>query len=99
MLRVGIRATFFIALSAANPTLAQTNPVDSATVSRVVNNCLHIVRNTRPEESWMQSYYANFDAFYNAATGTVQNNAQTSGDMKALFLFNNCMAGQGSPLR
>jgi hypothetical protein len=44
-------------------------------------------------------FYINFDAFYNPASGTVENNVTLQGERKALFIFKKCMAENGVPLK
>jgi hypothetical protein len=82
-------------LSAAVAQNAQPNE----TADKAVKYCINVVHNTRPSDQYMETFYKNFDAFYNPATGSVQNNAQSVGDHKALFVFEKCMKEQGFPLR
>ncbi len=47
-----------------------------------------------------EGFFKKFDAFYNLATGTVQNNAtEVAGDTEPLYEFNKCMASEGLPLK
>jgi hypothetical protein len=75
------------------------NAQSSATADKAVKYCIDVVHNTHPSEQYMETYYKNFDAFYNPTTGSVQNNALSVGDQKALFVFEKCMKEQGFPLR
>lgn len=72
-------------------------------IVKVVKYCVSVVNKTVPDEAEMKEvyrkFYKNFDAFYNPATGTVQNNATTVGDQKPLYFFNKCMAEQGFALK
>ena len=97
-LRACLAVTCILALW-SGAAVGQATSDQMAAISKAVSHCLSVVHNTRPAESWMQQFYTNFDAFYNPAFGVVQNNAQSNGDMKALFVFNKCMAEQGYPLR
>jgi hypothetical protein len=95
LLRIGVTIGVVLASGTA---LAQSGQVD---VGKVVRDCVEVVHQTKlgPDESYMASFYRNFDAFYNPATGTVQNNATSVGDQKALFVFQKCMAERGVPLQ
>src|SRR5579864_5975379 len=76
---------------------SQSNQTELA--GKAVKHCILVVHNTHPSEAFMETYYQNFDAFYNPATGMVQNNARSVGDQKALFVFEKCMVEQGFPLK
>src|SRR4051812_41625018 len=65
---------------------------------KAITHCVNVVHNTHPQEQYMGSYYKHFDAYYNPATGTAENNAKLVGDQDPLFVFNKCMAQQGFPL-
>ncbi|MGO8844184.1 MAG: hypothetical protein ACLQFI_02320 [Methylocella sp.] len=78
---------------------AQSNSDQTVTINKAVAHCVSVVHNTHAQEDFMQPYYNNFDAFYNPASGSVNNNAQSNGDMKALFVFHKCMTEQGLPLK
>jgi hypothetical protein len=92
-----IRVGFVMAVGSSTG-FAQNTPA-GADVVKVVNRCVNVVHNTRPAQPYLEMYYKNFDAFYNPASGLVQNNAQTVGDMQALFVFQKCMTEQGFPLK
>jgi hypothetical protein len=76
------------------PAIAQ----DKAVIDRAVKICVEQVHRFQPAEAWQTQYFQQFDAYYNAATGTVQNNGWQNGDAPPLYQFNKCMAGQGFPL-
>ena len=64
-----------------------------ATVSKAISQCVQTVRGSMPTSA----VYINFDAYYNAASGTVQNNNRYV-DQSAVYAFNKCMASKGVPL-
>lgn len=70
----------------ATPSLAQTA---AEAITKTVSYCVGEVH---------KSGFQRFDAFYNPATGLVENNAFTVGDQNALYVFRKCMAAQGIPL-
>ena len=43
--------------------------------------------------------YKHFDAYFNAATRKVENNAFLNVDQQSLYVFNKCMAERNYPLR
>ncbi len=49
------------------------------------------------EELYMP-FFKHFDAYYNPATGMVENNAASNGDQQALYNFRKCMAQEGFAL-
>jgi hypothetical protein len=51
-----------------------------------------------PADEVDKLFFRKFDAFYNTATGKVQNNAVYVGDQAALYQFDKCMASKGYPL-
>lgn len=66
---------------------------DSRAIQAAVKTCIDLVHN--------QGGSKGFDAFYNAATKSVENNANAFRYMPmqpVLFQFNKCMASQGFPL-
>lgn len=83
-----------LAIVLTSPSIAQ-QPPDS--VEAVVKACVAQVRSFQADEI-QQPFFKQFDAFYNAATGLVQNNAYRNGDQPPLFQFNKCMASKGMPL-
>lgn len=75
-------------------------------VPKVVSHCVGVVRKVQPPPAVIDiygpaitSFYKNFDAFYNPASGLVQNNAGTVGGQPALFAFQKCMTENGVPLK
>jgi hypothetical protein len=87
----------FVTALGSSTVLAQSTPTDAPGV-KAVNHCVSVVHDAHTEPGF-EHFYKNFDAYYNAATGGVENNAQTYGDQKALYVFNKCMAQQGFPLK
>lgn len=71
------------------PSLAMA--ADSATIDKTVSACVSAVHAIHPS-------FQRFDAFYNAGTGRVENNAVYVADQDALYNFNKCMAQHGIPL-
>jgi hypothetical protein len=69
-------------------------------LQKVIAQCVQVVRNSAPKESTLGSsreVYVGFDAFYNPASGRVQNNNQYV-DQSAVYAFSKCMASHGWPL-
>jgi hypothetical protein len=84
---------------------AQGN-VTEGNIPKVVNHCVDVVHKARPSLTVIDTYgpaiasfYQNFAAFYNPASGLIQNNAGTVGSQPALFAFQKCMAENGLPLK
>jgi hypothetical protein len=71
---------------------ADQTTVDAAAVAKAVSKCVDIVRSKGDE--WSKG----FDAFYNPATGRLENNVVYAGGREPLFRFNKCMVQQGFPL-
>jgi len=86
-------------LSLQSPARAQ--PPQTDLIQKAVSTCVATVHSTRvsQDQSYLQPFFNNFDAYYNPATGLVSNNAQSVGDFKALFVFQKCMAEMGFPLK
>lgn len=100
MLKSRIAGFGVVAVLGSGSALAQGTATDQTTmINKAVVHCVNLVHNTHSQEQYMQMFYTNFDAFYNPSTGNIQNNAQSNGDMKALFVFNKCMAEQGFALK
>jgi hypothetical protein len=86
---------------------ASAQDVQASDIQKVVNMCVEFVHRSPvppavsrlygPEMSSL--FFRNFDAFYNPASGLVQNNATTVGSQPSLFVFQKCMAEHGLPLR
>jgi hypothetical protein len=86
------RASVALVLFAiAMPACAQNK---EAAISAAVTKCVAVARKY-PDLLGMSK---GFDAFYNAATGLVENNAFLQGQQPALFEFRKCMAASGFPL-
>jgi hypothetical protein len=69
-----------------------------AIIEKVVQYCVDVVHKF-PADETEAYYFKRFDAFYNPATGLVQNNGYLVGDEPPLYEFNKCMASQGLPLK
>jgi hypothetical protein len=67
------------------------------TIEKAVKLCVDLVHATKAEELDRQ-FFKGFDAYYNPADGTVQNNAYRNGDRLPLYTFNKCMVQKGFPL-
>ena len=64
-----------------------------------IAQCVSEVRASAPsDDNVMARFYAGFDAYFNAATGKVQNNVIYAGGMPAAFAFGRCMSAKGIPL-
>jgi hypothetical protein len=88
-----------------SPGLAQQNaPPAPARVDNIVKYCVEFVHAfpayNQMDVTTNKGFFKKFDAFYNSATGTVQNNAtEVVGDTEPLYEFNKCMAREGFPLK
>jgi hypothetical protein len=93
------------------PAIAQENPTPTqgatqtvspeqsqAAIEKVVKHCIDVVHKF-PADQMETQFFKRFDAFYNSATGRVQNNGYLNGDLPPLYEFNKCMASQGYPLK
>jgi hypothetical protein len=76
---------------------AQDTPT-TTTINNAVNYCVDQVHHF-PADEMSAQFYRHFDAYYNAGTGRVENNAFLNGDQPPLYQFNKCMASQGLPLK
>jgi hypothetical protein len=89
----------------ASPGMAQQNaPPEPAQVASAVKHCVEFVHqfptHDQMDVTTNAGFFKKFDAFYNLATGTVQNNAtDVVGDTEPLYEFNKCMAEEGLPLK
>jgi len=86
----------------ASPALAQpqTNPTDpNAALKSAVRACVRHVRNMPNPNPVYGDSYKHFDAFYNPASGRVENNAFLNVDQQALYVFRECMAEHNYPLK
>lgn len=78
--------------------IAEQQKLPPSPVELAVRACVGVVHATKPQEEFEQPYYKGFDAYYNPADGTVQNNAYRNGDRPPLYLFYKCMVEKGFPL-
>jgi len=67
-------------------------------LKKAIAECVQVVRAARPSSSGGEQFYASFDAYYNTASGRVENNNIYNGGVPAVFEFNKCMTSQGFPL-
>lgn len=88
--------TLALTLGCASHLHAQTDNL--AMAKAAVQKCVEFVHQFSPAEPWMTPYFRQFDAYYDAATGTVNNNGWRNGDIQPLYEFNKCMATKGFPL-
>lgn len=75
------------------PAAAQTDPVTTALIVAAVKVCVVEVHKSA------DSFAKHFDAFYNPATGLVENNAVYVGDQPSVYQFRKCMTAAGYPLK
>lgn len=105
-LRVEIAATAerLMALEASQKKVVSTDGHQAltesqmSTLNKAISQCVQVVRSIPgPKDAFGGQVFANFDAFYNPASGRVQNNNQYV-DQSAVYAFTKCMAAQGVPL-
>ena len=88
-----------------NPTAmqgtTQTNPPKQSQemIEKVVKHCVDVVHQFPATQIEEKQFFKQFDAFYNSATGLVQNNGYRKGNIPPLYQFNKCMASRGFPLK
>jgi hypothetical protein len=75
----------------AEETTTQLTPAEVAGVIKAVTKYLDVVHAKDDTVS------KNFDAYFDPATGQVENNAAFAGDREPHSRFNNCMAQQAYP--
>ena len=92
--RARIVVLFSVVLNPSALAEAQLPPDRTSEIKKVVKQCVEAVR----AGATQGSEFYNFDAFYNSATGRVENNVTMQGERKGLFLFNKCMSEKGYPL-
>lgn len=73
----------------------QQNLPDTSTIDHAVKHCLDVVHDYHPLDPLDREFFSHFDAFFNPASGRVENNAIYAGDQAPLFQFNKCMASKG----
>jgi hypothetical protein len=78
-----------------NSTSAFSDNLNAQQINAVVKACVAV---SRAQEQEVPGATWRFDAFYNAATGMVQNNVQYNFQQRFLFVFQKCMAEKGLPL-
>jgi hypothetical protein len=93
----GVIVSGGVAVALGSSTVLAQN-VQPESPAAAVGRCIGVVHNTHLPEQFMESFFKNFDAYYNPSTGMVYDNAQSVGDMKARFVFRKCMTEQGFPL-
>ena len=78
------------------------SPEQIASLSSVIANCVKRVRASGPQGGTMAEmeakFWTDFDAYYNPASGRVENNVTFNGQRPALYAFNKCMNANGTPL-
>ena len=84
-------------LQAKPPTPQATKQESATAIEQTVAKCVKYVRSLETEKETYNQVFAAFDAFYNSATGRVENNNQFV-DQKAVYTFNKCMTSKGMPL-
>jgi hypothetical protein len=102
MRKLSWASAIFVIAMVATPALAQQrkNPVDSNIgIKDLVHECVHYVRHMPNPNPIYGDSYKHFDAFYNGASGKVENNAFLNVDQQALYVFRECMAEHNYPLR
>jgi hypothetical protein len=67
------------------------------TINKAVNECIEVVHSS-PGNDFEKFSDKKFDAYYNPATGLVENNVIYMDDKGSLFKFNKCMTSMGLPL-
>lgn len=88
----------------AQPATSSTLSADTVVALKIaISNCVnqvHATNEAKAEASgktyW--NFWTGFDAFYNPATGRVQNNNMYNGGRPAAFFFDKCMTSLGFPL-
>ena len=66
-----------------------TSTIAASDITVAVKSCIQVARDAG---------YPTFDAFYNPASKSVENNVTNVLNQGALFPFNKCMAAEGFPL-
>jgi hypothetical protein len=85
-----------VGVLAASP-VADPQITPAQTIDGAVKACVEIVHASKVE-GLDKLFYKSFDAYYNPADGTVQNNAYRNGDTRPLYTFNKRMVQKGFPL-
>jgi hypothetical protein len=71
---------------------AKLTETETAAIKETVRACVQVVHSN--PDTFSQGFYA----YYNAATGTVENNMIYQAGREPLFRFQKCMAEHGVPL-
>jgi len=106
---LGLSCLVLFAMAQQKPAATQgtTNTISpeqsQAIIEKVVKHCVDVV-DQFPAHNQMdigtnENFFKHFDAFYNRATGRVENNGYLNGDIPPQYQFNKCMASQGLPLK
>jgi hypothetical protein len=90
-----LRGALAIALVFLNTTRAFADP-NVEQINAAVKACVAATNATDDRPSNPHNWH--FDAYYNAATGKVQNNLEYVFQQRFLFTFQKCMAERGFPL-
>ncbi len=96
-------AAVFLMATATLPTFGQQasspkKPAISAVIKKVIADCVLYVRNMPDPNPAYGDSYKHFDAYYNAATGKVEDNGFMNVDQQAKYVFRQCMAEHNVPL-
>ena len=76
----------------------QLNSSQAAALGKVIAQCVQIVRSLAPPGATpISDVHITFDAFYNPASGRVQNNNQYV-SQDAVYAFNKCMTERNWPM-
>ena len=71
---------------------------ETAIIKKAISDCLKVVH-SYPAEPMNESFFKRFDAFYNTASGRVEDSGVYVGDQAPRFQFHKCMAQHGVPLK
>ena len=71
---------------------ANLTETETAAIKKTVLGCVQVVHRN------IDALSQGFHAYYNAATGTIENNTLYQADTGPLFRFRTCMAEHGAPL-
>jgi uncharacterized protein with von Willebrand factor type A (vWA) domain len=86
----GLFCVFCLIAWSANA--AELAPDQQEAIKNTIAHCLLEVH------THSDNFSKHFDAYYNQATGLVENNALYNGDQEPLYQFRKCMATSGFPL-
>lgn len=99
IMRIRSIGTAIFILLVSHSAFAQ-NEDQTAAIEKTVAYCVNVVHTTRAaaDDPFGPLFYKHFDAFYNPASGLVENSARLEGEQRPLFIFKKCMSEQGVPL-